>query len=123
MVIWFYGRWEFLLGSSHARTIVRWLTASGAHRGLSTAGVPGAGFGSAAHRRRLEGLAARHSPATVLLVLGGNDLCGRDFDLRELGRDLVQRGRDLLRGGISGGVCNAYPAPEEDPRAGLGGTL
>ena len=91
-----------LLGSSHAMRIRRRLRGEGYERnGMEATGIPGGRLSSEGHRRRLLMMAKARRPSQVVLIIGGNDLCGRDFDLSRLSEDLklLGLGQEALRVG------------------------
>ena len=88
-----------MLGSSHANTMRRALATVGRRGGhqVAAAGIGGARLGSARDRQRLAQIAEESRAEAVLLILGGNDLCERDVDLRELAGQLIELG-EAVRG-------------------------
>ena len=93
-------------GSSHASTVRRALDdvrrrgGGGVFRGVAAVGFGGAHLGSARDHHRIVSAAGQHRASVVLLLLGGNDLCGPDFDLRELARRPIELGRALRAVGV-----------------------
>ena len=94
-----------ILGSSHATSIRRELERRGWPAGrtpgeISAVGISGGRLECEAHRKRWVQTAATQRATTVLLLLGGNDLCQRDCDLPELARVLVGFGQELRAAGV-----------------------
>ena len=90
-----------ILGSSHARRLGRNLQERGREESLiSAAGIPGGRLMSERHRIWLLTMAKARRPKTVVLMLGGNDLSARDFDLPSLSTHLSILGLGLLALGV-----------------------
>ena len=90
-----------ILGSSHAARLRRRLRERGSEfPGISAAGIPGGRLLNQRHHRRLLTEAKVQRPEQVLLVIGGNDLCGRDLDFPFLSESLTALGLGLLALGV-----------------------
>ena len=90
-----------LLGSSHARRFKRRLREGGYEaRRMSAEGIPGCLLSSEAHTARLLRIAKARKPEQVVLMLGGNDLSSRDFDLPHLSGELHLLGLGLAALGV-----------------------
>ena len=100
-----------ILGSSHAARLKRRLPVAvqSGHVGpdIAAEGVPGGRLGCPRHHHRLLAMAASRRPDTVVLMIGGNDLCARDFDLPSLSQDLIS----LALGLSALGVGRVYILP------------
>lgn len=92
-----------VLGSSHAAQL-RGRLRAGRGRDLAHVradGIPGGRLSSDRHRIRLLRVAAAVRPHQVLLIMGGNDVAARDFDIPELSRALQLMGLGLEALGVS----------------------
>ena len=78
-------------------------------------GFPGGRLGCEAHGRRLLQMAKGCKPEQVVLVIGGNDLCGRDFDLPHLSKELYTLGLGLA---ALGDLRPTGPVPGDDKEGG-----
>ena len=93
-----------VLGSSHARTIRRTISRSGEREPqserIAADGISGGRLSAESHRRWWVPAARAYKPRTVLLLVGGNDLCQPDVDFPELARQLIKLGRELRAVGV-----------------------
>ena len=91
-----------ILGSSHAMRLRRRLREDDSRglAGVSAAGIPGGLLGSARHHKWFLQMAKAQRLRQVILLLGGNDLCRRDFDLPQLSDDIYTLGLGLLAVGV-----------------------
>ena len=84
---------------------------------MEATGIPGGRLSSEGHRRRLLLMARARHPSQVVLIIGRNDLCGRDFDLPRLSEDLKLLGLGLEALGV-GRVWILPILPRERTRVG-----
>ena len=91
-----------ILGDSFAARLA-WSLRSGESElpGVLSFGIPGGRLSSSRHRTRLLAAAREQRPSCVVLVIGGNDLCLRDFDLRRLADDYIALGLGLEALGVT----------------------
>ena len=90
-----------ILGSSHAARLRRRLRERGGEfPGISAAGIPGGRLLNQRHHRQLLTEARVQRPERVLLIIGGNDLCGRDLDFPLISDSLTALGLELLALGV-----------------------
>ena len=90
-----------ILGSSQAMRLKQRLREEGlGHPGISAAGIPGGRVTSGRHRRLLLSMARARRPERVVLLIGGNDISDRDFDLPHLSDSLYTLGLGLLALGV-----------------------
>ena len=91
-----------ILGDSFAARLARSLRSGGSELpGVASFGIPGGRLSSSRHRMRLLAAAEAQRPRCVVLVIGGNDLCPRDFDLRRLADDVYSLGMGLEALGVT----------------------
>ena len=91
-----------LLGSSNAVRLKQRLREKDSPEmaGVSDAGVPRGLVVSARHQQWLLRMVQAQRPRHVILLLGGNDLCRRDFNLPQMSDDVHILGLGLLAVGV-----------------------